>query len=88
MAKRYIPNNPFSITDKKRVRRVFVPDRKGRDGTRGYTAAELKDVPKAHLASFRIEEVGGAHVIEDDEVIEAATATPGEKRTAKTKATE
>ena len=87
MAKRYIPRSPFTVRDKRGIKRSFNPDRKGRDGTLGYSEDEVANLYADHLKSFRVETVAGDTVLED-EVVEVATSAPGEKRTAKTKATE
>lgn len=77
MAKRYIPNGPFVLRDKKGHRRTFNPDRRHKDGTVGYDKKELANLEPAQFASFRLVEVSGKNVVED---VEEATSVPGVKR--------
>ena len=82
MAKRYVPRSPFAVRDKRGVRLVFNPDRRGPDGSLGYTEDELAHLYKEHRKGFAVQEVFGSDIVEDDEV-EQATAAPGEKRSVK-----
>lgn len=86
MANRYIPSGPFACMDKNGIRRHFNPDHQRQDGTFGYTEDEIDSLYKAHQASFRLITVDGVDL--EDEVVERATAAPGEKRVTKSKATE
>ena len=73
-----MPNSPFVVMDKKGRKRRFDPHYRRPDGTYGYTEAELKDLYKEHLDSFTV--IGM-------EVVETASAGPGQLRTADTDAT-
>lgn len=76
LATRYIPNQATAITVAGNPA-VFTPTRIGRDGTLGYTGDEVKHVDKKTLkALFRTIEV-------EADVIETATAAPGQKRSTK-----
>lgn len=73
MAKRYLPKGPFA-TRIDGVRYVFNPDYTHRDGQPGYPELP-KGLSKEMQASFYTIDVPGVV-----EVVEAATAGPGEKR--------
>lgn len=73
MATRYLPPSPFA-TMVHGVRTVFNPDYKQKDGTFGYTAEQIAGLPKEIRDTFRKIEVTG------EDIVEQATAAPGEKR--------
>lgn len=77
MAERYIPAHDFVCADKQGQRRMFHVRHRRPDGTFGYTPDEVKGLFGDHLRMFRVVEVTG------DEVVEQATAAPGEKRAAR-----
>lgn len=75
MSIRYVPRSSFVLVDKKGRQRQFNPNRRRSDGTLGYTKDEVDGLYKEQLRSFKT--VG---VDVEDEVVEQATAAPGEKR--------
>lgn len=75
MTVRYVPASDLVVGDRQGVRRIFKAHHVRPDGTLGYSEEEVAGLYRDHLASFRKVEV---------EIIEQATAAPGEKRTRKT----
>jgi hypothetical protein len=77
MSKRFVPVQSVVTVDKKGRMRRFQADHKQRDGTLGYTEAEVAGVS---LGLFRVVEVDPG---DGDVGVEQATAAPGEKRAAR-----
>lgn len=81
MSKRYRPRTSFT-TYVNGVRRTFTPGYvHPRTKLQGYTDADLKGLAKNIRASF--EEIPAEYDDEPAEVVEQATAAPGEKRSVK-----
>jgi hypothetical protein len=81
MAVRYVPKHDFVCADRKGRRRVFRKNNVRRDGSIGYEASELEGLYRDHLGMFEKFEMSGG------EIVEQATAAPGEKRARGKKAT-
>lgn len=83
MVKRYRSNSAFATTvGKNKFATVFSPDRVDRDGVVGYSADEVKGLPKK-----LVDEMFTIITVDDAAgPVETASAVPGTKRTTKPKA--
>lgn len=79
MPVRYIASRDFYVADKNGRKRFFKSSHRGRDGFSGYTSDEVKGLYRDHMSFFKKVEV-------QNEIVEQATAAPGEKRSRKPKA--
>ena len=73
MATRYVVNADVHLVDREGRRRFFQRSRRRGDGTFGYAPEEITGLSRDQLRRFRKVEISG-------DVVEQATAAPGELR--------